>query len=97
MMAALAAPVVIALAVASRAYWGWRLRAWAREQGFTLTHYRGAKSFEGPGRLVRTENQSVFRVEVAAADGARRAGWVTFGSRLGFVLGEPVAGVDWDA
>jgi len=88
--------LTLALAKLSRLYWGWRLRRWASAEGVTLVSYRGAHSFEGPGAFARGENETLFRVEVADARGQRRSAWVWFGSRWGFVLGEPLARIDWD-
>ena len=98
-MSALAAGLLalgIVLVVLSRFYWRWRLERWAAGEGYRLVSFRGAATWEGPQKFLRSENQSLFRVEVEDARGARRGAWVMFGSYWGFVIGEPIDGVTWD-
>jgi len=89
--------IVVALLLLGRLYWRWRLSRWAREQGLTLVGFRGAAAFEGPARFMRSENQSLFRVEVKDRNGADRSAWVMFGTPWGFTLGEPITEVQWDS
>jgi len=63
----------------------------------TLVGFRGAAAFEGPGKFMRSENQSAFRVELKDRNGAARSAWVTFGSFWGNLTGEPIADVQWDS
>ena len=88
---------VAAALVAARFYWRWRLSRWARSQGMTLVSFRGAASFEGPQKFLRSDNQGAFRVELRTRNGAPRFAWGTFGSFWGFVFGEPIADVQWDS
>jgi hypothetical protein len=61
-------------------YWGRRLKQWAEENNLILLHFRGAMSFEGPGKWIRTSHQETSRVQVRDQDGKEKKGWVTYGS-----------------
>ena len=91
------AAVIGVAAAAAQFYWRWRLNRWARSQGMTLVSFRGAASFEGPQKFLRSDNQGAFRVELRTRNGAPRFAWGTFGSFWGFVFGEPIADVQWDS
>jgi hypothetical protein len=60
-------------------YWSYRLNRWAAEQGFTLIKFRGAKFYEGPSAWLRSDSQSLFRVQVENKRGEKVNGWVMFG------------------
>jgi hypothetical protein len=77
-------------------YWSYRLNRWAAEQGFTLIKFRGAKFYEGPSAWLRSDSQSLFRVQVENKRWEKVNGWVMFGTYWGFTLGEPVTQVVWD-
>jgi hypothetical protein len=91
------AGIVGVLLVFSRLYWRLRLEAWARSQGLTLLSFRGASAFEGPRRYWRSEQRNLFRVEVTDRAGVTLTGWVPFGARWGFDIGEPLSDVAWDS
>jgi hypothetical protein len=62
-----------------RVYWKKRITLWAKKRGYFLIEYRGAASFEGPGGILRTENQTTFRVKVRNSEGKIQRGWLVFG------------------
>ncbi|MEI8304364.1 MAG: hypothetical protein WCG13_13830 [Burkholderiales bacterium] len=62
-----------------KVYWKKRLTLWAQQRGYKLIEYRAAASFEGPGGVLRTENQTAFRVKVRDSDGKTRTGWLVYG------------------
>ena len=62
-----------------KAYWKKRINQWARSRGFGLIEYRGARAFEGPGAVLRSENQTAFRVKVRDHSGKILQGWLVFG------------------
>ena len=61
-----------------------RVGRWAQEHGLTLLEFRGARFFEGPRALRRSDNQFAFHVVVEDASGRERTGWLTFGSYWSF-------------
>jgi len=69
----------IAMVTWGRFYWNKRITHWARQRGYVLIECRGAAFFEGPGAMLRTANQTTFRVKVRNADGRILAGWLVFG------------------
>lgn len=62
-----------------KVYWKKRIDAWAKRRGVVVLSYRGAASFEGPGGLLRSENQTTFRVRIREPGGGLRQGWLVFG------------------
>lgn len=74
-----------------------KLSRWAQGEGMTLVDFRGAAFYEGPGRFARSDNQSVYRVEVRDRSGAIRSAWVTSGTYWGFPLGDEITDVAWDS
>ena len=81
--AGLAASILLTLGI-GRMYWKRRVGRWAQEHGLTLLELRGARIFEGPRALRRSDNQFAFHVVVEDASGRERTGWLTFGSYLSF-------------
>ncbi len=73
-------PVIAYVVIAwGKRYWHKRLDAWAKSEGFRLLEFRGAKFFEGPNALLRTENQSAFRVRVCDRSGKVKHAWIVMG------------------
>jgi hypothetical protein len=72
--------VAMALFRWGHSYWEKRIRNWAFSEGLTLIEFRGAKFYEGPSALIRSENQQVFRATFADDKGQQREAWLTFGS-----------------
>jgi hypothetical protein len=62
-----------------KAYWKKRITRWADSRGFRLLEYRGAKALEGPGGVLRSEDQTAFRVKVRDRSGKILQGWLVFG------------------
>ena len=82
-VAGLSAAVLLALGI-GRTYWRRRVTRWVDDQGLTLLELRGARFYEGPRALLRTDGQFAFRVVVEDASGSIRTGWVSFGSYWSF-------------
>jgi hypothetical protein len=78
------AVAVTAAMVTGRWYWKRRVERWARDQGYSLVSFKGARFFEGPGRWRRNENMFTFRIVVRDSAGSERLGWLTFGSFWSF-------------
>ena len=63
-------------------YWTKRLNKWARKHNYLLLESRQAKFFEGPGKWIRTQNQTTFQVKVRDSNGIIKSGWIVFGNNL---------------
>lgn len=71
-------------------YWRRRISRWATREGLRLLDFRGARLYEGPRPLLRSDSQFAFRVVVEDTAGATRTAWLTFGKYLSFwPRGEP--------
>ena len=85
----IAVPLIVGLVAAillatvfGRWYWNRRVARWAEEQGLKLLELRGARLYEGPRALLRTDSQFAFRVVVEDASGVVRTGRLSFGGYL---------------
>jgi hypothetical protein len=88
--------VAILILILHRFYWNWRLTRWAAGQNLRLLSFRGAGTWEGPSAWMRSENQSLFRVQTRDSKGRERFCWIMFGTPWGFSFGEPLNEVIWD-
>mgnify|MGYP003395649070 CR=1 FL=1 len=92
--AAIAAALLVWYRV-GQVYYRYRLSSWARSNDQRLIDFQGAKFWEGPMALRRTENQSAFYVETEDRHGRRRHAYVVFGRRWGFDAWATTT-VEWD-
>jgi len=94
-LAGLGAAVLLALGI-GRTYWKRRVARWAAEHEMRLLEFRGARFFEGPRAVRRSDGQFTFEVVVEDASGQVRTGWLTFGSYWSFwPTGDPE--IRWDS
>jgi hypothetical protein len=85
----IAVPFIVGLVAAillatvfGRWYWNRRVARWAEEQGLKLLELRGARLYEGPRALLRTDSRFAFRVVLEDASGVVRTGRLSFGGYL---------------
>jgi hypothetical protein len=71
---------IFLILVWAKFYWKKRITHWAKTRGYFLIEYRGAMFFEGPGGMLRTDNQTAFKVKIRDSGGKIRSGWLVFGS-----------------
>jgi hypothetical protein len=93
-----ALPVIAYLVIAwGKRYWHKRLSAWAKGEGLRLLEFRGAKFFEGPNGVLRTQYQSAFRVRVCDRSGRVKHAWVVMGNNWNpFSAPDELINVVWD-
>jgi hypothetical protein len=62
-----------------RRYWKVRVDRWAESQSLRVLGFRGAAFHEGPGRMLRSENQQCLRVRACDRSGRQQVVWLVFG------------------
>jgi hypothetical protein len=64
---------------AGNKYWEPRIKEWAKQEQLTLINFRGAKFYEGPNKVLRSENQFAFHVKVRDKERKIKEAWLVFG------------------
>ena len=73
-----------------------RLDGWAKSEGVTIVSRRHARFYEGSGAWLRSEDHTLYRLEVRDRQGRVRLAWVTIGDEKQMFESNPdISNVTW--